>query len=107
MKSYTKAVGATVFNWTRFLATRRHTTFSWRNAKMAAQNWPTCACGKQDHRIDRDTVGMPYDGQLIGSGTLFYMSISDKDIRSARLHMGAIESRAAELVAQIDESNNS
>lgn len=64
-----------------------------------ASCWVTCACGKQDPRIPRGSIGAPIDEGLRKLGEAFPIAVGARDVPLARNILIQIEKRAAELLA--------
>lgn len=68
--------------------------------KYRASEWVTCACGKQDKRIEREWDGRPKDEMLVWLGSDFCVHVYDGRIASAERTLAKIERRAAELLKE-------
>lgn len=65
-----------------------------------ADNWPTCACSKQDKRIPRDDIGCPTDVLLGILGAAFVDYVCSDMFKDARRTLTKIEKRAAKVLAE-------
>jgi hypothetical protein len=77
--------------------------FTEDEADMAG-SWVTCACGKLDDGIPRDTDGSPEDFALFELGGLFYSHVSRDAYLSAAKCLIDIEHRAIEVLNE--QQNN-
>lgn len=68
--------------------------------RAKAASWVTCACGKQDSKIPRNSSGVPYDNELDDLGSMFYAHIETNSIRSAEETLARIELRAAQVMLE-------
>lgn len=66
--------------------------------RRKAEDWATCACGKQDKRIERNLDGVPKDYLLACLGMRFFDRVASADFYRAALTLIEIEKRAAELI---------
>ena len=66
--------------------------------KDKAGDWQTCACGRQDKRIDRDDVGEPCDLLLRSLGSNFDVDVHLNSFTVAANTLVAIEQRSAEIL---------
>lgn len=66
-----------------------------------AQEWATCACGRQDERIPRIWDGGPEDVELRFLGRLFMDAVEESEIAVAALVLVNIERRAREILAEL------
>jgi len=79
-------------------AKRGKKPFSRRHVKQA-EDWTTCACGRQDWRIPRDVEDdSPLDPELKRLGGEFYEAIKGGAPIAARQRLVEIEIRAAEVI---------
>lgn len=94
------------FNVIRRAVTRRNkgqTPFSQEHVDRA-KDWVTCACGKQDQRIERSDFGCPVDYKLATAGSRFYDAVVRQDPKLAREILDKIEVRASELLRGLEEN---
>ena len=63
-----------------------------------ATSWVTCACGKQDKFIPRNSGGAPMDTELDLLGLDFYTDVKCGDPYHAEVTLEKIERRAAEIL---------
>ena len=92
-------------NWhERIGAADKRRGFTFDDVDLAGK-WPTCACGEQDPRIPRTGSGRgaPVDKKLRVLGNTFYEAIRGDDFGGARETLAAIERRAAEVLAGLEE----
>lgn len=68
-----------------------------------AEGWVDCACGKQDPRIPRHHGLAPKDYRLATLGVHFYDAVDGNLYEEARRILLAIEKRAAEVIADVEE----
>jgi len=79
----------------------------------AAREWPTCACGRLDERIDRFTnrqsvmFGAPVDVELRLLGQLFYDFVLDNRVALALSTLLKIDIRETEVLNKYYETNMS
>jgi hypothetical protein len=74
-----------------------------------AEDWQTCACGKQDPRIPRGAFGEPDDGQLEFLGVVFgrlwngrcFGKFTASPLGAAQCLI-AIEKRSAEILSEME-----
>ena len=74
------------------------------NDCVDALSWQTCACGKLDPRIPRQTDvnnPAPLDMHLRELGQEFYCHVTDHEFLEAARTLIAIEKRAAEVLAEV------
>lgn len=108
MTTYAESKGAKPFDWNDFLrravAGEILTNEEHLDACRLAHDWVTCACGNQCASIPRSNgSGMPEDEELSNLGALFYSLIDDMEWDCAISTLSSIESRSAELLAQMNE----
>lgn len=88
-------------NWhERIEAAKRRGGFTDEDQHLTI-DWVTCACGEQDMRIKRDYDGRPQDPRLIILGATFCGDVSANDYDEAAITLKLIETRTAELLAEI------
>lgn len=68
--------------------------------KDRAHEWPSCACGKADKRINRAADGVPNDNKLFTAGRLFAHCVEFNLFDKARECLTEIEKREGELLAK-------
>ena len=95
--------------WTRVIqnAKRRkaagRTPFTKDNVRLA-EDWVTCACGKQDWRIPRFVRsyqnGSPVDSEMQRWGMDFMVSVRGQDPNKAGEALAQVERRAIELIKE-------
>jgi len=102
MKTYAETQGKTPFNWYTELQKRIDTRRRDPDIRLEwmAQDWVTCACGRQCDVIPRDKDGSPLDSKLRSLGCYFYCDIRGRDWRTAQKTLSEIESRSAILIAE-------
>lgn len=72
-------------------------------AVKKADDWNDCACGGQDARIPRlERNGRPVDYQLSCLGYDFAFEVNEGEYAEAKVTLAAIESRAAEILAEME-----
>lgn len=106
MTTYAESKGAKPFDWNEFLerARRGETSEQELNlARVLAGNWITCACGTKCDVLPRDLRGCPKDVDLAKLGLIFQSEVLRGDWGFAQLILADIESRSAELLAQMNE----
>ena len=108
MKTYAESVGEKPFDWNEFLSRESHSDLDWNWAHSLARKWPTCACGNLCDVIPRkkegDYFGMggePLDKKLTDLGLDFLNAIYAHNALSARITLHQIETRSAEILAQM------
>jgi hypothetical protein len=76
--------------------------FTTEDDKEDAADWITCACGRQDPRIEKqgDGLNQPKDRELVSLGLRFNESIYDNDMAYAATLLISIEERAAIVLAK-------
>jgi len=94
-------------NWHTRIAEARDRGWFTQEDEEDSGNWPDCACGEQDERIERDSIGIPGDLDLKHLGELFQTAILDAgDADWAEAVLEKIEARAAMLIANPDISKD-
>ena len=68
-----------------------------KHHNLMANDWPTCACGKNDPRLMDGDDG-PYDSELRELGLDFGLYIDDDDFFAAASCLLSIEKRAITLL---------
>jgi hypothetical protein len=90
-------------NWNdRIKEARKRGNFTKQDILKAAE-WPNCACGEQDARIERNRYGEPDDMKLWILGADFSEYVGLNDFASARQTLAKIEKRAAQIIAAMME----
>ena len=105
-QTYAESSGAAPFDWNAFLerAMRGEVealSDDYFQALSMSGRWVTCACGSQCDVIPRWSDGSPRDSLLTDLGVRFYGAIRRASWAEARDTLAAIETRSAELIAQI------
>ena len=85
--------------YTRIIEAREWGEFTEGENELAS-DWPTCACGEQDDRIERDDAGEPLDSYLSALGALFLRTVADNNFDEAELVLTQIEKRSEELIKE-------
>lgn len=95
------------FDWNAFLekaiahnATDEETI----EARNLSGKWPTCACGIQCASIPRDAGGEPVDYRLADLGAQFHYEIGERLWNLAKITMGRIEQRSAQILADKEQA---
>jgi hypothetical protein len=83
-----------------------------RDTERLSEQWPSCACGKLDNHVKRNTEGAPEDGALLMLGMEFsqwvnvtgydgtaYVGLHGK-FHGAAVSLVAIEKRSIELLEE-------
>ena len=77
-------------------------------AKGLANDWTTCACGKQSSRlVDKDTPygrGEPWDKELLRFGTEFANAVDYEEFMVAAEKLIQIEHRASFLLSSMGDT---
>jgi hypothetical protein len=87
--------------WWRVIARARKRGNFTDDEFAKAASWTTCACGKQDARIERTGkygTGPPRDNELAYYGNHFAKAVYNDDFEEATELLTAIERRSAELL---------
>jgi hypothetical protein len=71
---------------------------TWKEWRLEASSWVTCAVGNTCSIIPRGFTGAPLDLKLYRLGNMFYESIADKDLYNARENLDKIEARSRTLI---------
>lgn len=77
--------------------------FTLKHIRLAGK-WPSCACGKQDPRIPRttlgshSTIGQPIDTLMQDYGMEFLGAVGEDDPWNARFWLHEIEIREGEIL---------
>jgi hypothetical protein len=71
---------------------------TWKEWRLEASSWVTCAVGNTCSIIPRRFTGAPLDLKLYKLGNMFYESIADKDLYNARETLDKIEARSRTLI---------
>lgn len=89
-------------NWfERIEAARKRGYFTYDD-RLAANEWPTCACGEQDEAIPRAAGhGRPRDPLLRVFGGQFAQEVASNEFGSALATLHQIEQRATEVLEEI------
>ena len=61
-------------------------------------DWVTCACGRQDKRLERYENGEPLDAELARLGGQFSNDLDAQEPADAARTLAAIEKRAAQIL---------
>ncbi len=107
MATYCEKNTKTVIDWSNFLETAVNdpdsiSTDEHNRYLLYSESWITCACGNQCNVIPRNWTGMPEDEMLTHLGIQFHACIEARDYKEATFILRDIESRSAELIAEIN-----
>ena len=84
--------------WIKAINEAKKTGKFTEDQRSKAASWVTCACGKQDKFIPRNSFGAPIDKRLDMLGLDFYRNVRDACPYTAEETLAFIERRAAEIL---------
>lgn len=92
-------------HWGKRLLAMGKRGFPTRKEEAGAKSWQTCACGKQDKRIPRSSLGEPLDPDLKDLGRSFFCRIYHSQFDGAAEVLAKIERRAGEILATLEKQH--
>lgn len=87
--------------WDRVIDEARETGGFSRRVKDLANEWPDCACGKQDPRIPRGPADEPEDYELRTMGMAFGDAVELDEVEEAGVLLAQIEERSTEILREL------
>lgn len=90
--------------WGRIIIAAEERSYFTDEDSDKAGDWTTCACGEQDPLIPRCHNGCPLDEDLRDLGCYFLDYINDDAFLAAVKTLIAIEKRAGEVMAVVNNS---
>ena len=106
MRTYAEDMNHEPFDWNAALKGLR-TGSPAKNQGLLYQlssEWPTCACGNLCSDLPRNIDAEPCESELLSLGISFHEAVDSLDWNHARAVLARIESRSAELIAEMGVS---
>lgn len=100
-KKYLTECGLQDSHWGKRIIKAEEREYFTDEDKRDSMDWFSCACGKLDKRIGRNTSGIPVDDTLYDLSRCFNLYCYEDDIFEAAKCLVLINKREAELLPKI------